>query len=44
MYDTGCWNLTSFKPRTYLFYIVSTVGADVHQDNSNHDIDYVETK
>ena len=44
-YATVIWNPSSCKTRTYLFYIVSIMGADVldrSQGISNHDNGYVE--
>ena len=47
-YDTGSWNPSSCKTRTYLVYIVNIMAADVlatqgarASDMSNHDIDKV---
>ena len=45
-HDTGIWNSSSSKTKTYLLYIINIMGADVvtvsRQGISNHNIYFVE--
>ena len=43
-YDTGGWNPSSNKTRTYPFYIVNIMGSLRHQDISSYDIDIVKPR